>query len=166
MRKRAIAFDVQAVCAGFVYALDIAEAMIQSGEGVVLWLLVESFSKLLDWKTDHCVLFGDGAGMVLELSKILRLGILSFVLHSDGAIVTFCMWMVPSSNALVGHVRMEGKEVFRHAVEKLAAVMTKPLMPPKWTPRKLTACPASGNIWIIGWQKNGNGVMDRVLSCQ
>jgi len=130
--KRAIAFDVQAVCAGFVYALDIAEAMIQSGRGRrALVVGAESFSKLLDWEDrTTCVLFGDGAGaVILELAENFGdWGILSSVLHSDGAYRDILyVDGGPSSNATVGHVRMEGKEVFRHAVEKLAAVMDEAL---------------------------------------
>jgi len=130
--KGAIAFDVQAVCAGFVYALDIADAMLQSGRGRrALVVGAESFSKLLDWKDrTTCVLFGDGAGaVVLELADNADdWGIRSSVLHSDGAYRDILyVDGGPSVNAAVGHVRMEGKEVFRHAVEKLASVMDEAL---------------------------------------
>ena len=130
--KGAIAFDIQAVCAGFVYALDIADAMLQSGRGRrALVVGAESFSKLLDWEDrTTCVLFGDGAGaVVLELADDAGdWGIRSSVLHSDGAYRDILyVDGGPSSNSSVGHVRMEGKEVFRHAVEKLASVMDEAL---------------------------------------
>jgi 3-oxoacyl-[acyl-carrier-protein] synthase-3 len=130
--KGAIAFDVQAVCAGFVYALDIAEAMLQGGRGRrALVIGAESFSKLLDWQDrTTCVLFGDGAGAaVLELvDDAPDWGIRSSVLHADGAYRDILyVDGGPSATGQVGHVRMEGKEVFRHAVEKLAAVMDEAL---------------------------------------
>ena len=130
--KGAIAFDVQAVCAGFVYALDIAEAMLQGGRGRrALVIGAESFSKLLDWQDRAtCVLFGDGAGAaVLELvDDAPDWGIRSSVLHADGAYRDILyVDGGPSATGDVGHVRMEGKEVFRHAVEKLAAVMDEAL---------------------------------------
>ena len=130
--KGAIAFDVQAVCAGFVYALDIAEAMLQGGRGHrALVIGAESFSKLLDWQDrTTCVLFGDGAGAaVLELvDDAPDWGIRSSVLHADGAYRDILyVDGGPSATGDVGHVRMEGKEVFRHAVEKLAAVMDEAL---------------------------------------
>ena len=130
--KGAIAFDVQAVCAGFVYALDIAEAMLQGGRGRrALVIGAESFSKLLDWQDrTTCVLFGDGAGAaVLELVEDAPdWGIRSSVLHADGAYRDILyVDGGPSATGDVGHVRMEGKEVFRHAVEKLAAVMDEAL---------------------------------------
>jgi len=130
--KGAIVFDVQAVCAGFVYALDIAEAMLQGGRGRrALVIGAESFSKLLDWQDrTTCVLFGDGAGAaVLELvDDASDWGIRSSVLHADGAYRDILyVDGGPSATCDVGHVRMEGKEVFRHAVEKLAAVMDEAL---------------------------------------
>ena len=168
--KRAIAFDVQAVCAGFVYALDIAEAMIQSGRGRrALVVGAESFSKLLDWEDrTTCVLFGDGAGaVVLELSdNVDDWGILSSVLHSDGAYRDILyVDGGPSSNALVGHVRMEGKEVFRHAVEKLAAVMDEALDAAQMDATQIDwLVPHQANIRIIdAMQKKMGMPSDRVV---
>ena len=153
--KGAIAFDIQAVCAGFVYALDIADAMLQSGRGRrALVVGAESFSKLLDWEDrTTCVLFGDGAGaVVLELvddagDDAGDWGIRSSVLHSDGAYRDILyVDGGPSSNAAVGHVRMEGKEVFRHAVEKLASVMDEALS---------AANMQAGDIdWLVPHQAN------------
>ena len=168
--KRAIAFDVQAVCAGFVYALDIAEAMIQSGRGRrALVVGAESFSKLFYWEDrTTCVLFGDGAGaVVLELSENFDdWGILSSVLHSDGAYRDILyVDGGPSSNALVGHVRMEGKEVFRHAVEKLAAVMDEALDAAQMDATQIDwLVPHQANIRIIdAMQKKMGMASDRVV---
>ena len=128
----AIAFDIQAVCAGFVYALDIAEAMLRTGRGRrALVIGAESFSKILDWNDrSTCVLFGDGAGaVVLELcDDAPDWGIRSSVLHADGS-QRDILYVDggPSSTKQVGHVRMEGNKVFRHAVEKLSNVMDEAL---------------------------------------
>ena len=129
----AIAFDIQAVCAGFIYALDVADAMLQSGRGKrALVVGAESFSKILDWKDrSTCVLFGDGAGaVVLEVeTDVGDFGIKSSILHADGNYRDILyVDGGPSSTNDVGHVRMEGKEVFRHAVEKLSAVMDEVLI--------------------------------------
>ncbi len=168
--KKAVAFDVQAVCAGFVYALDIAEAMIQSGRGQrALVVGAESFSKLLDWEDrTTCVLFGDGAGaVVLELTENSDdWGILSSVLHSDGAFRDILyVDGGPSSNAMVGHVRMEGKEVFRHAVEKLSAVMDEALDAAKMNATQIDwFVPHQANIRIIdAMQKKMGLASDRVV---
>lgn len=125
---KGFAFDVQAVCAGFVYALSNANALIVSGQAKrVLVIGAETFSRIMDW-TDRgtCVLFGDGAGaLILEAQegtgdKTDR-GILSTDLNSDGRYkdILYVDGGVSSQNT--GFLRMQGKEVFRHAVEKLAA---------------------------------------------
>ena len=125
---RGFAFDVQAVCAGFVYALAQADALIVSGMADrVLVIGAETFSRILDW-TDRttCVLFGDGAGAVL-LEAVEGAGgpddrgILACDLQSDGrhrSILRVSGGV--SATGTVGHLEMAGKEVFRHAVEKLA----------------------------------------------
>jgi len=125
---RGFAFDVQAVCAGFVYALTNANALILSGQAErVLVIGAETFSRIMDW-TDRstCVLFGDGAGaLVIEADEQPGTsddrGILSSDLHSDGRYrdLLYVDGGVSSSQS-AGVLRMEGKEVFRHAVEKLA----------------------------------------------
>lgn len=168
--KVAIAFDVQAVCAGFVYALDIADAMLQSGRGRrALVVGAESFSKLLDWKDrTTCVLFGDGAGaVVLELADNADdWGIRSSVLHSDGAYRDILyVDGGPSVNAAVGHVRMEGKEVFRHAVEKLASVMDEALGAANMEAHEIDwLVPHQANIRIIDAMQKKMGLpSDRVV---
>ncbi len=122
------AFDVQAVCAGFVFALSQANALILSDQATrVLVIGAETFSKLMDW-TDRatCVLFGDGAGaVVLEAAEgggtSEDRGILATDLHSDGRYRDLLYVDGGVSTGATGHLRMQGKEVFRHAVEKLAA---------------------------------------------
>jgi 3-oxoacyl-[acyl-carrier-protein] synthase-3 len=168
--KKAIAFDIQAVCAGFVYALNIADAMLKSGRGLrALVVGAESFSKLLDWNDrSTCVLFGDGAGaVVLELAgDAPDWGIRSSVLHSDGAYRDILyVDGGPSSNSLVGHVRMEGKEVFRHAVEKLADVMDEALEVANMTADDIDwLVPHQANIRIIdAMQRKMNIDSDRVV---
>ena len=151
----AIAFDVQAVCAGFIYAVDVAEAMLRGGRGRrALVIGAESFSKLLDWQDrTTCVLFGDGAGaVILEITdEASDWGIRSSVLHADGAHRDILyVDGGPSSTNDVGHVRMEGKEVFRHAVEKLAAVMDEALITADMQPQDIDwLVPHQANIRII-----------------
>jgi 3-oxoacyl-[acyl-carrier-protein] synthase-3 len=122
------AFDVQAVCAGFVYALANANALVLSGQARrVLVIGAETFSRIMDW-TDRgtCVLFGDGAGALIleardEAGTPADRGILATDLHSDGRYrdLLYVDGGVSSSQS-TGVLRMEGREVFRHAVEKLA----------------------------------------------
>ena len=124
----AFAFDVQAVCAGFVYALTVAESLLLANKGRrALVIGAESFSKLLDWKDrTTCVLFGDGAGaVILEASDDAQnFGILSSALYTDGRHRDILYVNGgPSKTGSVGHVRMKGQDVFRHAVEKLASSM-------------------------------------------
>lgn len=125
--SRGFAYDVQAVCAGFVFSLANAQALIVSGQAQrVLVIGAETFSRLMDW-TDRstCVLFGDGAGaLVLEAADgegtPADRGILSTDLHSDGRFRDLLYVDGGVSTRSTGHLRMQGKEVFRHAVEKLA----------------------------------------------
>lgn len=121
------AFDIQAVCAGFVFALSTANAMIVSGQARrILVIGSETFSKIMDW-TDRstCVLFGDGAGaVVVEASEgdgtSDDRGILSTDLNSDGRHREILYVDGGVSTQTTGYLRMEGREVFRHAVDKLA----------------------------------------------
>ena len=121
------AFDVQAVCAGFVFGLSNANALIVSGQAKrVMVIGAETFSRIMDW-TDRgtCVLFGDGAGaLILEAGTgdgtPADRGILSVDLNSDGSQRDILYVDGGISTQSTGHLRMQGKEVFRHAVEKLA----------------------------------------------
>lgn len=124
---RGFAFDVQAVCAGFVYALANANALVVSGQAErVLVIGAETFSRLMDWSDrSTCVLFGDGAGaLILEAQpgngNADDRGILATDLNSDGRHRNLLYVDGGVSTGQTGHLRMEGKEVFRHAVEKLA----------------------------------------------
>jgi 3-oxoacyl-[acyl-carrier-protein] synthase-3 len=125
--SRGFAFDVQAVCAGFVFALANANALIVSGQVErVIVIGAETFSRILDF-TDRstCVLFGDGAGAVLleageGAGTTADRGILSTDLHSDGRHRDILYVDGGVSTRTTGHLKMQGKEVFRHAVEKLA----------------------------------------------
>jgi len=125
---RGFAFDVQAVCAGFVYALANANALIVSGQAKrVLVIGAETFSRIMDW-TDRttCVLFGDGAGaVVLEAQEgdgtSADRGILATDLNSDGRFKDLLYVDGGVSTKTTGYLRMQGNPVFRHAVEKLAA---------------------------------------------
>lgn len=125
--KGGFAFDLQAVCAGFVYALTQANALIVSGAAErVLVIGAETFSRLMDWSDrSTCVLFGDGAGAVLleaasGTGTAADRGILATDLHSDGTYKDLLYVDGGVSTGTTGHLRMQGKEVFRHAVEKLA----------------------------------------------
>ncbi|MBI1262399.1 MAG: beta-ketoacyl-ACP synthase III [Rhizobiales bacterium] len=129
------AFDIQAVCSGFVYGLTIADTFIKAGQGKnILVIGAETFSRLLDWDDrTTCVLFGDGAGAVVvragtgEGSNADR-GILTAHIHSDGRYKEkLYVDGGPSSTGTVGHVRMEGREVFRHAVVNIAETITESL---------------------------------------
>lgn len=124
---RGFAFDVQAVCAGFIYAMANANALITSGQARrVLVIGAETFSRILDFKDrTTCVLFGDGAGaLVLEAAEgkgtVEDRGILSVDLNSDGRHKDILYVDGGVATRTTGHLRMQGKEVFRHAVEKLA----------------------------------------------
>jgi 3-oxoacyl-[acyl-carrier-protein] synthase-3 len=126
------AFDMQAVCSGFVYALATADALLKSGAfSRALVIGAETFSRLLDW-TDRgtCVLFGDGAGAVVLDAQELpgtreNRGVLTVRLRSDGRYKSkLYVDGGPSSTGTVGHLRMEGREVFRHAVAMITDVVT------------------------------------------
>lgn len=129
-----VAFDVAAVCSGFLYALQVAESMIRAGSANrALVIGAETFSRILDWEDRAtCVLFGDGAGaIVLEAQDTAAeggRGVLATKLHADGR-HNQLLYVDggPSTTGTVGKLRMKGKEVFRHAVTNLAAVMNESL---------------------------------------
>lgn len=128
-----IAFDVQAVCSGFLYALTTADSLLRTGAAKkALVIGAETFSRILDWEDrTTCVLFGDGAGaVVLEAveGEADGPGIIASRLHADGA--QHDLLYVdggPSTTQTVGHLRMKGREVFRHAVVNLAEVLNEVL---------------------------------------
>lgn len=126
-----IAFDVQAVCTGFLYALSVADNMVKGGMADhALVIGSETFSRILDWEDRAtCVLFGDGAGaIVLKAEDTEERGILGTKLHADGRHndLLYVDGGV-STTGTVGKLRMRGKEVFRHAVINLADVLNEAL---------------------------------------
>ena len=147
------AFDVQAVCAGFVFALANANALIVSGQARrVLVVGAETFSRIMDW-TDRstCVLFGDGAGaLLLEAQEGAGTpddrGILSTDLNSDGRHKDLLYVDGGVSTGTTGYLRMQGNQVFRHAVEKLAATANAAL--------ERAGVAASDVDWVVPHQAN------------
>ncbi|MCH2395175.1 MULTISPECIES: beta-ketoacyl-ACP synthase III [Oceanibaculum] len=151
---RGAAFDVQAVCAGFIYALAVADNFIKAGQARnVLVIGAETFSRILDWEDrSTCVLFGDGAGAVLLTAEQAEgkpgdRGLLSTHLHSDGR-EHDALYVDggPSSTRTVGHVRMVGQHVYKHAVTKLGAVIEEAL--------EANGLNASDIDWLVPHQAN------------
>lgn len=148
------AFDVQAVCSGFVYALSVATQFIETGKaGTVLVIGAETFSRILDWNDrTTCVLFGDGAGAVVLRSEegsgtLSDRGVLSTELRSDGQHNQ--MLYVdggPSSTGTTGLLRMRGKEVFRHAVTNLAEIGEEAL--------RSAGATSADVAWVVPHQAN------------
>jgi 3-oxoacyl-[acyl-carrier-protein] synthase III len=125
-----IAFDVHAVCTGFLYALSVADSMIRSGNARnALVIGSETFSRILDWEDRAtCVLFGDGAGALVLSGEETEGGILATRLHADGRHNDLLFVDGgPSTTGTVGKLRMKGREVFRHAVVNLADVLNEVL---------------------------------------
>ena len=151
---RGAAFDLQAVCAGFVYGVSVADSLLKSGmASTALVIGAETFSRILDW-TDRgtCVLFGDGAGAVVLKAEqhpdspaspgILVTRIRSDGRHSDKLYVDGG----PSTTKTVGHLRMEGREVFKHAVTNIATVMDEAMKQAHVTPDQVD--------WFVPHQAN------------
>lgn len=169
---KGFAYDVQAVCAGFVYALSNADALIRSGQAKrVLVIGAETFSRILDM-TDRgtCVLFGDGAGaLVLEAEKqagkTSDRGIHATDLNSDGTYRELLYVDGGTSTQTTGHLRMQGKEVFRHAVEKLAATAHCALKKADMSPQDVDwIVPHQANLRIITATANKMDVpMEKVI---
>lgn len=147
-----IAFDVQAVCSGFLYALTTADSLLRTGAAKkALVIGAETFSRILDWEDrTTCVLFGDGAGaVVIEAveGEASGPGIIASRLHADGA--QHDLLYVdggPSTTQTVGHLRMKGREVFRHAVVNLAEVLNEVL--------EEAGVSASEIDWVVPHQAN------------
>lgn len=152
---RGAAFDVQAVCSGFIYALSVADSLLKCGQArTALVIGAETFTRILDWSDrTTCVLFGDGAGaVVLEATEEAAgdardRGILSTHLHSDGRQYEM-LWVDggPSATQTTGHVRMSGKEVFRHAVQRLSETAEEALA--------ANGLSADDVTWLIPHQAN------------
>ena len=149
-----VGFDVQAVCSGFVYALATADNFIKSGQvDTALVIGAETFSRILDWEDrGTCVLFGDGAGAIVLRGEEGAgtsddRGVLSTHLHSDGSLHDLLyVDGGPSSTGQVGYLRMEGREVFRHAVSKMSAVVLEAL--------EATGLQAEDVDWFVPHQAN------------
>ncbi len=148
------AFDLQAVCSGFVYALSVADSMLKSG-GVKRALVIgaETFSRILDWSDrTTCVLFGDGAGAVVleaqpQAGTVADRGILTTHLRSDGRHKSkLYVDGGVSSTQTVGHLRMEGREVFKHAVAMITDVIDDAF--------KATGTSAADIDWFVPHQAN------------
>lgn len=148
--RKGAAFDVAAVCSGFVYALTVADALLKTGaHSRALVIGAELFSRLLDWEDrTTAVLFGDGAGaVVLEATSGGERGILAARLHADGRHGDLLFVDGgPGSTGTVGKLRMKGREVFRHAVTNLASVVEEVL--------EDAGLPASDLDWIVPHQAN------------
>jgi 3-oxoacyl-[acyl-carrier-protein] synthase-3 len=144
-----VAFDVHAVCTGFLYALTVADSMIRSGTAKrALVIGAETFSRILDWEDRAtCVLFGDGAGALVLAAEEGESGVLATKLHADGRHndLLFVDGGV-STTGTVGKLRMKGREVFRHAVVNLADVLGEVLGAAGLTP---------GDVdWVVPHQAN------------
>jgi len=147
--RRGVAFDVQAVCSGFIFALATADNFLKAGQAkTALVIGAETFSRILDWEDRQtCVLFGDGAGAVVLRAEEGERGILSTHIHSDGG--GYDLLYVdggPSSTRTSGHLRMNGKEVFRHAVTRLSEVVEETLAQHSLTGRDID--------WLVPHQAN------------
>ena len=153
------AFDVQAVCSGFVYGLSVADNFLRVGQSkTALVIGAETFSRILDWEDrTTCVLFGDGAGAVVlqatnsAANSASARGVLSTHLYADGRHHdALYVDGGPSSTGKVGHLRMEGKEVFRHAVVRMAEAIDAALDANGLTPGDIDwLVPHQANIRII-----------------
>jgi 3-oxoacyl-[acyl-carrier-protein] synthase-3 len=144
-----VAFDVAAVCSGFLYAFSVAESMIRAGSAKnALIIGSETFSRILDWEDRAtCVLFGDGAGAVVLSAEVGAAGVLATRLHADGQ-HNQLLYVDggPSTTGTVGKLRMQGREVFRHAVTNLTNVMHEVL--------DAAGVDANAVNWIVPHQAN------------
>jgi 3-oxoacyl-[acyl-carrier-protein] synthase-3 len=139
------AFDVQAVCSGFVYALAIADNFLKAGQSKrALVIGAETFSRILDWSDrSTCVLFGDGAGAVVLEAQPQHgtredRGIIATRIRSDGRYEELLyVDGGPGSTKTVGHLRMNGREVFRHAVQKISGVIEETLVETGYAPDEI-----------------------------
>ena len=144
-----IAFDVHAVCTGFLYALTVADSMLRSGSATTALVIgAETFSRILDWEDrGTCVLFGDGAGALVLQARESDGGILATSLHADGRHNDLLFVDGgPSTTGTVGKLRMKGREVFRHAVVNLADVLHEVLDRAGLTPADVD--------WVVPHQAN------------
>ncbi len=170
--RQGAAFDVQAVCAGFIYGLAVADNFLRLGQArTALVVGAETFSRILDYEDrSTCVLFGDGAGAVVlqaaEGNGAIESGVLSTHLYSDGRHHdALYVDGGPSSTGTVGHVRMEGREVFRHAVVRMAEAIDAALAANGLNPGDIDwLVPHQANLRIIeAMARRLNLPQDRVV---
>ncbi|AAW71202.1 ketoacyl-ACP synthase III [Wolbachia endosymbiont of Brugia malayi] len=175
--KNAFSFDVQAACSGFIYAVTIADSLIKSNDRIKYALVIgaEIMSRIVDWKDrSTCVLFGDGAGAVImkstahcnEMTENSTRGIISTNLYSDGNVDVLCTKGGISSTGDSGKIYMNGREVFKHAVDKLTASIEETL---RCNNLKITdidwLVPHQANIRIIeAVVKKLNFLMEKVIN--
>lgn len=167
--EHGFAFDIQAVCSGFIYAMSMANNLIAAKQAKrVLVIGAEKMSSVIDW-TDRntCILFGDGAGaVILEESDDPKAGFLSVHLHSDGRYRDMLYTSGgPASTKTAGTIQMQGREVFKHAVEALAQVVDEALAATHLQPEDIDLLvPHQANVRIIeGTAKKLNMSMDKVV---
>jgi 3-oxoacyl-[acyl-carrier-protein] synthase-3 len=171
--RHGVAFDVGAVCSGFLYALAVTDALLTSGaHRTALVIGAETFSRILDWEDrTTCVLFGDGAGAVVLRAEqgagsSADTGILAHRLHSDGR-YNDLLYVDggPGSTGTTGKLRMKGREVFRHAVTNLAAVMGETLEAAGLEPADVAwLVPHQANLRILeGTARKLNLPLERVV---
>ncbi|WP_353279487.1 beta-ketoacyl-ACP synthase III [Wolbachia endosymbiont (group B) of Xanthorhoe designata] len=147
--KNAFAFDVQAACSGFIYAVTVADSLVKSNDRIKYALVIgaEIMSRIVDWEDrSTCVLFGDGAGAVIMKSEMSSSSIISTNLHSDGNVDLLCTNGGISSTRDSGKILMNGREVFKHAVEKLTASVEEAL--------KCNSLKITDIDWLIPHQAN------------
>jgi 3-oxoacyl-[acyl-carrier-protein] synthase-3 len=147
--KNAAAFDIQAVCAGFIYALSTADMYIKSGDYKnILVIGAEAITRIVDWKDRNtCILFGDGAGALVLQAQESDSGIIATNIFSDGTLKDILyVDGGPGSQTQSGKIRMQGKDVFKHAISKLADCTIKALEKAKIKKDELD--------WVIPHQAN------------
>jgi len=155
--KKGFAFDIQAACSGFIYAMSVADNFLLNNQASnALVIGSEIFSRILDWNDrSTCILFGDGAGaIVLSKNKKMNSGIISTELYSDGRFydLLYVNGGV-ASNQKAGHIKMKGREVFKHAVKKLVSCIQFNLKKNKLKKEDID--------WIIPHQANKR-IMDMI----
>jgi 3-oxoacyl-[acyl-carrier-protein] synthase III len=152
--KKGAAFDIQAVCAGFVYGLNIVDNFIKAGNAQnVLLVGVDKMSSIVDWQDrSTCVLFGDGAGAVIfSATKDTQSGIIASSIHADGTYhdILYTDGGV-ASNGVAGVIKMDGAEVFKHAVDKMSSSLSELLKKENFTSQDLDFfIPHQANMRIL-----------------
>ena len=173
IKRGAAAFDLQAVCSGFIYALSCADAMLRAGPfRHALVIGAETFSRILDWEDrTTCVLFGDGAGAVVleaqpQHGTLEDRGILSTHIRADGRYRDkLYVDGGASTTKTIGHLRMNGREVFRHAVAKISGIIEETLVDAGLAPDEIDwFVPHQANSRILeGTAKKAGVPLDRVV---